>query len=117
MYNYNETEQKVAYELMKIGLPISSKGFNYFITGTILAHEDKMGICNIYKVIAEKYNTTVPRVERCIRADIIAYYDNIIHIPSLLECDYFSGKLTNKEFLYRLAYMLNDILKDNTNKS
>jgi hypothetical protein len=119
MYNYNEIEQKVADELIKLGLPISNKGFKYFITGVILvgAECDDIKMTWIYNKIAKIHNSTYSRVERCMRHEIYVYYNNCSKIPSLFEPDIDTGMLTNREFLCRLTYMLRDIFKDSTDKS
>lgn len=118
MYNYNESEQKLAGELVKLGLPISNKGFNYIVAGAILVNKgDDVKSTWIYNKIAKDYNCTSHSVERAIRHEIMVYYNKNTNIPALLTPDPFSGIVTNKEFLYRLSYMFKDILKDNTDKS
>lgn len=56
--------------LAEIGMPADIKGFEYIVDMMVLYQDEKerhAGIVNNYNSIAEKRNSTAPRVERAIR--------------------------------------------------
>lgn len=66
--NQTKTEKKVGEHLKRIGISLSTKGYRYLKSAIIIYAENPnrpygtMG--KIYAEVAEKFETTVPRVER-----------------------------------------------------
>lgn len=108
MRNYNEQEHKLVSKMIELGFNISNKGFNYILDSiqAIAQSDDNLKITYLYAYVASKNNTTSTRVERCIRSEVESFYNLCTIIPAELVGYYGKGKLTNGEFLYRLAYML-----------
>lgn len=111
MYKYNSEDQKLVDKMVEMGLHISNKGFNYILEAVKIVHNSKdypkmTGKDGIYGILAEKFSTTYSKIERDIRSEVERYYSNRVDIPKKLECDISSGKLSNSEFLARLAYIL-----------
>lgn len=73
-------EQTIIDVLHDIGTPPHLKGYMYVTEAVTMVHEDYSLIYNVYRnlysQIAEKFNTTVPRVERCIRSVVDYTYDH-----------------------------------------
>lgn len=104
-------EEEIATVLCEIGVPEHIKGHRYSIYAIKVAVENPEIIDAItgklYPAVAEKFNTTKSRVERCIKHGIECAWDR---------CDfeviekYFGqtvsatkGKPTNAEFIARIA--------------
>ena len=107
----NNCRQEVTNKMMAMGFHISSKGFNYIIEAARIISESEVrpkmtGGNGVYDIVAERFSTTAARVERCIRHEIVRYYNTSMDIPKELTCDFNSGKLTNSEFLVRFATIL-----------
>lgn len=64
--------------LIKEGLNPKHKGFSYLVSAILinLFTEQPMAIGKIYTLVAQEYDTTAPRVERCIRTAIEAAWQN-----------------------------------------
>lgn len=109
-----------AYDILNdIGYPASSKGYDMtayaiyamatntsMMTGSITKE--------LYPTVASKFNSTSTRVERCIRHCIEVVFERA-DIDTLNKyfgssIDSFKGKLTNSEFLSRLARILRNRL-------
>ena len=104
-------EVKITKLLRELGAPANNMGFGYIREAIILCMEDPTlfngGITNIlYPAIAEKFETTTPRVERAIRheKEIIFSRGNTEFVNELFP--YYMGKATNSEFLATLVEYL-----------
>lgn len=104
-------EVKITKLLKELGAPASNLGFGYIREAIILCLEDPTlfsgGITNIlYPAIAEKFGTTMSRVERAIRheKEIIFSRGNTEFVNELFP--YYMGKATNSEFLATLVEYL-----------
>lgn len=108
MRNYNEQEQKLIDKMLDLGMNISAKGFNYILDAVKIIHntDDDVKITSIYRKIADTNGSTYSRIERDIRTEIDRIYNTSVDMPRVLIASPHSGKLTNGEFLYRLAYWL-----------
>ena len=99
--------------LKDLGCPISMVGFEYATYAVKLMHKSPRRLAitkELYPAIAAQYNTTAPRVERCIRtlvqttldrgsyADIHKVFGNVFRDKS--------GTIVNGDFLYGLKYEL-----------
>lgn len=99
--------------LKDLGCPISMSGFEYVTYAVKLMHKSSRRLAitgELYPAIAVQYNTTAPRVERCIRtlvqttldrgsyADIHKVFGNVFRDKS--------GTIVNGDFLYGLKYEL-----------
>ena len=103
-----KAEEKTVVDILKrIGIPPHLKGYAYIKTAVLEAVENESVLYYItkelYPVVAEKYKTTVSRVERAIRHAIEVAFDNMP--PEMIEdifgnCISFNkGKATNSQFL------------------
>ena len=107
MRNYTKEEQKLVSKLIKVGINMSCKGFNYILDAiNIIKNEgNDIKITAVYYMVAEKNGSSYRRVERNIRSAVERVYTGN-NVPSFLAPDDIGGKLTNGEFLFRLAYWL-----------
>lgn len=98
--------------LMNLGAPMSAKGFGYIVEAVDLIHKEPDLINKITREllprIADAYGTTWIAVERNIRKAIMDVYDRNANVPAMFVPDPQKGKLTNKEFLARLARVVSD---------
>ena len=64
--------------LMKEGINPKHKGFSYLVSAILvnLFTEQPMAIGKVYMLVAQEYDTTAPRVERCIRTAIESAWQN-----------------------------------------
>ena len=108
MRKYNEQEKELVTKMIGLGINLSSKGFNYMLDAAKIIHDtdDNVKITYLYNKVAHINNASYHNVERDIRREIDRLYDTCPEMPSILVADPSRGKLTNGEFLYRLAYWL-----------
>lgn len=112
----NDIEHSVTQLIHTLGIPAHLKGYHYLRTAIIYAAQNVElldGMTkNLYPLIAEKFNSTVVRVERSIRNSIeVAWYrGGEKAIRQYMGTK--SGKPTNSEFIslaadrIRLQYKL-----------
>lgn len=97
--------------LHELGMPSHIKGYEYIREGIILLYNDPSIIGGItkelYPEIAEKYNTSVSRVERAIRHAIEVSWNrgNLDLMEEVFghSVDYDKAKPTNSEFIVTVA--------------
>ena len=97
--------------LHELGVPSHIKGYEYIREGIILIYNDPSIVGGItkelYPEIADKYNTSVSRVERAIRHAIEISWNrgNIDLMEEVFghSIDYDKSKPTNSEFIVTLA--------------
>ena len=97
--------------LHELGMPSHIKGYEYIREGIILLYNDPSIIGGItkelYPEIADKYNTSVSRVERAIRHAIEVSWNrgNLDLMEEVFghSVDYDKAKPTNSEFIVTLA--------------
>ena len=97
--------------LHELGMPSHIKGYEYIREGIIMLYNDPSIIGGItkelYPEIADKYNTSVSRVERAIRHAIEVSWNrgNIDLMEEVFghSVDYDKAKPTNSEFIVTLA--------------
>ena len=110
MIRYDSKNENLVNAMINLGLKISNSGFQYILDAIDIIKEYKDEIPKqmyIYDKVAEINNVTATRVERCMRHEIKLYYDTFANIPKELTPNIFSytGRLTCKEFITKLAYM------------
>lgn len=96
-------------EINHIGVPMHVKGYQYLVDAVVLAlHDDYKSIKitkSVYPKLAELNQTTAISVERAIRNAIdltLSRKDNFI-IRQYFNNEMFNNKITNKEFIIRIA--------------
>ena len=100
-------EKNVTKYLIKLGVPIRMKGFQYIRFGVMLMlkneYKELSMLNDIYEQIAKEYSTKCSRVERGIRTAINHLY--MYKGENLFLRDFFGNypKLTNSGFLKLLA--------------
>lgn len=107
----NELKINLTRLLHELGMPSHIKGYEYIREGIILLYNDPTIIGGItkelYPEIAEKYNTSVSRVERAIRHAIEVSWNrgNIDLMEEVFghSVDYDKAKPTNSEFIVTIA--------------
>lgn len=107
----NELKMKLTKLLHELGMPSHIKGYEYIREGIILLYKDPTIIGGItkelYPEIADKYNTSVSRVERAIRHAIEVSWNrgNLDLMEEVFghSVDYDKAKPTNSEFIVTLA--------------
>lgn len=113
---FSDTESKdlkisLTKLLHELGMPSHIKGYEYIREGIILLYNDPSIIGGItkelYPEIAEKYNTSVSRVERAIRHAIEVSWNrgNLDLMEEVFghSVDYDKAKPTNSEFIVTVA--------------
>ena len=103
--NRKEIERK----LMCMGFLAGNKGFGYIAEVMEHIHKDGGNIQKItvtYQEIAEKYGVACGTIERCIRHEIRCYYDQGSRHPLLADGVKGRTRLTNREFLARLYWIM-----------
>ena len=105
-------EVRVSELLLKLGVPANILGFKYMKEAVSLVYQNPNLIRHItnelYPGIAQKYNTTISRVERAIRNSVRLTF--VCANNKLLE-DYFghikkNSKVTNSKFIITVAEIL-----------
>lgn len=107
---FENSNKQVVDKMVQLGMNISNKGFQYLVDAVdIILNDGDVKQMYLYSIIADKYKTTATGVERCMRHEIQLYYDTHIfsnEVPDELICNINrNGRLTCREFVYRLAYM------------
>ena len=112
---FNPVEKDLRISLTKLlhelGMPSHIKGYEYIREGIVLLYNDPSIIGGItkelYPEIAEKYNTSVSRVERAIRHAIEVSWNrgNLELMEEVFghSVDYDKAKPTNSEFIVTVA--------------
>lgn len=93
--------------MLYLGLDPSLDGFE--LLADILEHLSSncdAGMFDGYEVAAIKHNTTVSRVERCLRTLIARYYADHAEVHEAFAPSYDKGILANKSFIYRLNLLM-----------
>lgn len=111
-------EKKIVEALKELGIPMGNLGFKYIKEAVTMITADQTCLDGItkpgglYHVIAKKQGTIATRVERAIRHAIEQCF---LHLNTETLQSYFgntadldSGKLTNRNFLAALSYVIND---------
>lgn len=109
-----DPEYLIRQILLDIGAPDHLTGHPYVVEAVKMALEDWHNLANITRVmyprLAEKFNTTAPRVERAIRhaievawergdyEELNRYFGNVVSPDK--------GKPTNSEFIARFANII-----------
>ena len=109
--SYNNIKMKLTNLLHELGVPSHIKGYEYIREGIIELYNDPSIIGGItkelYPDIADKYNTSVSRVERAIRHAIEVSWNrgNLDLMEEIFEhsVDIDRAKPTNSEFIVTLA--------------
>lgn len=107
----NELKMRLTRLLHELGMPSHIKGYEYIREGILLLYNDPSIIGGItkelYPEIADKYNTSVSRVERAIRHAIEVSWNrgNIDLMEEVFghSVDYDKAKPTNSEFIVTIA--------------
>lgn len=91
--------------LLKIGITPNLRGFNYIVDAVLLIASDKSKYWyvtkELYPKIAEMYNSTPTRIERCIRHAITKSIDHDYgEMEKILGVSPYQIKMTNSEFLH-----------------
>lgn len=97
--------RKIENILLKMGIPVSVKGFNYIVDAVLIAYNNPNAkVTDIYKMIGENYNATSLSVERAIRHsfDIARKNRDENGTNEYINSMY----LTNKESIWRLARIM-----------
>ncbi len=105
-----DIEKVVTELLISLGIPTSLSGFRYIRLGIIMmlknSESERMSITKtLYPKIAEHFDTTGSRVERCVRHAVNVAYVNQKNNEILREMIKHSGRScpTNSEFLAFIA--------------
>lgn len=87
-------KNKIVLYLLDKGIKPHYKGFDYLIHALTITipQPHRIPIGQIYEQIAEDFDVTKDRVERCIRTIISTYFDDMDNPPKY--------KYTNSEFIY-----------------
>ena len=109
--NNSDIKMKITKLLHELGVPSHIKGYEYIREGIILLYNDPSIIGGItkelYPEIADKYDTTVSRVERAIRHAIeVSWNRGDIDLMEEIfghSVDYDRAKPTNSEFIVTIA--------------
>lgn len=101
-------EDFIHNELSMLAVPVHIKGYHYIkeALNVILNHRsDDIKITKtVYPRIADTYDTTASSVERAIRSAVEATYQrNESIVREYFKKELFNNKITNKEFLLRIA--------------
>ena len=112
-------EQEIKRTLMRFGIRSNLKGFWYIVDAAryIVENDDfrNLKVMSVYSAVGETYGENWKRVERCIRHAIERMYImcEIDAIAAVLgeRTNLWTGKLTNKEFLWTLADHFADVGK------
>ena len=80
-------------KLLKLGFNLKSRGFEYWLEAIQLYKKKSMKIMDLYGYLADKYDTDVMAIERCMRFCINPARENIIKKTG------YNGKMTNGTFL------------------
>ena len=93
--------------LLSIGGHASNRGFTCIVEAYNLLSKSRDfprgKTMKVYQDISEKLGISKYEVERGIRHEITRIYNKKYELPDFLTPDEESGKLTNKEFLFRLV--------------
>lgn len=109
-------EKKIIEALKELGVPMGNLGFRYMKEALLIlnGHTDMLeGITKpggLYYIISKKCNTTPSRVERAIRHSIEQCFSKL-NLDTLQKyfgntADMNSGKLSNRNFLASLSYVI-----------
>jgi len=109
--NSNDLKISLTKLLHELGMPSHIKGYEYIREGIMLLYKDPSIIGGItkelYPEIADKYNTSVSRVERAIRHAIEVSWNrgNLDLMEEVFghSVDYDKAKPTNSEFIVTVA--------------
>lgn len=109
----DKTENDIREVLTRLGVPSKILGYDYLATAIYeYSQNGKIGITTkLYPMIAHRYQTTVPRVERSIRHAIGTLWlrANIDTLNEIFgnSIKSLSGVPTNGEFIDRMARVIN----------
>lgn len=112
--NLDEIPDCVSEELIKMGVPMNIKGFNYLGTAITMLIKDPMLVDSmtksLYPEVAKAYCTTAQRVERSMRHAVEVAFergdeDYLDRLFSSTVSSY-KGKVTNSEFIARVSRKL-----------
>lgn len=97
--------EKIEKLLIDCGASVSRLGFGYIIEAYKIAKKNPVSMSAIYAEIADRHGKSIQSVERNIRSIIEEIYSSDSQKPDYLSngLGYGAGKLTNKEFVFRLA--------------
>lgn len=106
-----ELERKIREALLKQGVPITHKGFEYLVQAIKMQYlsKRKLGITkDIYPEIAIMFSTTTTGVERAIRTAICRAFDKVEvdHTRAYNFVSNSNGILTNQEMVLFIVYEL-----------
>ena len=109
--------RKVGLLMRYLGLNQGIRGYDYVKEGVILGLSDHQYLYNIvkdlYGYIAEEYNTSISKVERCIRHLVESYFKNTEN--ELINCYVFGNVFKNGEkmncatFICSLVHFIEDL--------
>lgn len=103
----NKTNEMIVSDVLKeLGISPALKGYHYsrYAICMILENGDSDAFTKLYNYVAEEFNSTYSKVERCIRTVcdnmmLSGNYDAIIKIfGSCASVN--GGRLTNSQFIY-----------------
>ena len=107
---HNNLQVFITKTLHELGVPSHIKGYQYIREGIILVYENNVTIGitkEIYPVIAKKYDSTVPNVERAIRHAIEVSWNrgnwDLMEDIFGNSIDIDKAKPTNSEFIITIA--------------
>lgn len=80
--------------LLDIGAKPHYKGFDYLVHALMLtiSAKNRIPIGTVYSLVAEEFEVTKERVERCVRTIVSTYFENMPNPPKY--------KYTNAEFIF-----------------
>ena len=105
-------EQEIFNMLLEIGMPTNLKGFDYTIEAVkLLMNNSEMLITKeLYPLVANQFNTTSAKVERCIRTGVETAFESggVEVLETYFKNSYScrKGKPTNSQFLTLLAHVM-----------
>lgn len=104
---YDRDIKDISIILFQLGVRASLKGYRYLQAGIKMAIHDQEAVDlitkNIYPDVAKTYNTTWLSVERAMRHAIETMDWDSPCIQEVLKCDEYADRITNKEFISRVA--------------
>lgn len=102
--NIKDISKKIIMCLHELGIPSNLKGYCFLKEGFSILLNNKCNINTLYSMIASKFNTNIPNVERSIRRSIEIGYNrgNINFIEEIFgySISLEKSKPTNTEFIF-----------------
>lgn len=106
-----ELERRIREALLKQGVPITYKGFEYLVQAIKMQYLSKRKLSitkEIYPEVSKMFSTNVSSVERAIRTAICSAFDKaeVDHTRAYNFGSCQNGNLTNQEMVLFIVYEL-----------